>query len=438
MKVYWDPNFGTTFETANGDFRSHVGFRFQLDSVFWNQNRNLEPASQIGDLQDGAFFRRVRPRWDGVAYGIMEWDCELALEQVQNSVPNLDEVWVGLKDLPVIGTIRAGHIKVPQGLEGDLTSSSKAMTFLERAAYTDAFYDNFATGIWTGNNILNQHLTWAGAVYRQDNPRTNSGVDFGDGSYGYSGRMTFLPIDECEGRHLLHLGISYSWRKAEKADPGLVGPDLVRLRARPEMRDSIGDFAQSNTPALPGNNARLVDTGSLPGDSTGVIGTELFYVLGPFSLQAEWAMCYLNNVVTGSGKTFLDKTRSFNGGYVQLSYFLTGENRAYDRRLGRLWSNYIIKPFTNFWGVRTDQGLSFGVGAWELAGRWSYLNLNDGVIRGGVLDGVELGVNWYLNTNLKLQFEYMHNSRYDKDPATPQGGIPGNVNAFGTRLQFFF
>lgn len=429
MSARWDPTSGVRFETPNKDFTFHAGYRFQLDNVYFTQSNNIRPSAQIGDLQDGIFFRRSRPSFDGTLYEIIEFNCELALEQTQGSVPNFDEVWVGITKIPILGTVRIGHIKVPQGFEGDMVSSSKAMTFLERAAYTDAFYENFATGIWTGNSVLDQRMTWAFAAYRQDNPRTNSAADFGDGEYGYTGRLTGLPIYECDGRHLLHLGVSGTWRNNDRPDPGLANPRVARYRARPEQRDAIGDFGNG---VLPGNSSRLVDTGNINSGSTGILGTEVFYVLGPLSAQAEYAWAYANDAVVG-GKS--QGTLGFSGGYVELSYFLTGENRIYDRRLGREGSTYIASPYTPFWAVRRDGGgLSWGPGAWELAARWSHLDLNNGIIRGGKEDGLTLGVNWYLNTNLKIQFEYLHNNRYD----LRAGQVSGNVDALGIRTQLFF
>src|SRR5262249_7493516 len=84
MGVRWNPANGVTFATPNKDFVSHMGVRFQLDSVWWDQHANLNNPAQIGDLQDGIFFRRVRPSWDGQAWEVMEWNVELALEQIAN------------------------------------------------------------------------------------------------------------------------------------------------------------------------------------------------------------------------------------------------------------------------------------------------------------------------------------------------------------------
>src|SRR5205823_11584895 len=132
--------------------------------------------------------------------------------------------------------------------------------FLERSAYTDAFYQNFATGLWAGNSILDQHATWSAMWYRQDNfLGRNNGADFGDGQYGVSGRVTALPVYEDEGRCWLHLAASGTYRAGERPEPGLTGLQTVRFRARPQMRDAIGDYG--GTPAgaapsavpLPGN-----------------------------------------------------------------------------------------------------------------------------------------------------------------------------------------
>src|SRR5262249_26741791 len=149
--------------------------------------------------------------------------------------------------------------------------------------------------VWAGDSVLDQRVTWAGMAYRQDSNTLGpdsgqNGASFGDGKWGFSGRLTALPVWENDGRCLLHLGVSGTWRKAEDVPPpagvqaGTVGPTFIDFRARPQMRDAIGDYG--NAP-LPGNNRRLVDTGQLNPSSCTVIGTELLCINGPLSLQAE-------------------------------------------------------------------------------------------------------------------------------------------------------
>jgi phosphate-selective porin OprO/OprP len=455
LTVRWNPEQGLLFESKNKDFVSHIGYFMQWDTVSWTQNPNLRPLTQIGDLQDGTYFRRIRPLWDGRAWDFVEWNVILALEQVQGSAVNgasninLDEVWAGVYGIPIIGRIRAGHLKINQGLEGNQWSSSRCMTFMENAAYTDAFYNIFGTGIQTCNSWLDDgrngdRVTAQAAFYWQDNPLTNTGNIFGDGdNYAATGRVTALVIDECQDRHFLHLGLSATWRKDQRfglANVALGGLENDRFRARPELRDAIGGFGDLS--ALPGNTSRLVDTGPITGGSNSVIGTELWYNLGPFNVMAEYAFATLYGAgvpVTERGRTrTVTGDRNFNGGYVTVSYFLTGESQAYDHTFGRRAFTYIKRPFTNAWIKRDENGgLTTGWGAWELAARYSYLNLNDGPIQGGVMNGVTLGVNWYLNTNFKLQFEWVHDARWDKGTA-PFGTVPGSVDGFGTRMMIQF
>ena len=67
-------------------------------------------------------------------------------------------------------------------------------------------------------------------------------------------------------------------------------------------------------------------------------------------------------------------TTNLYGSYVYASYFLTGESRCYDRRVGDFKR---MTPYENFWLVRTPRGASAGWGAWEAACRWSYLDLSE-------------------------------------------------------------
>src|SRR5262249_10118857 len=58
MSARWDDGFRA--ETPNKDFTIHIGGRMQFDNVWWTQDPVTKTPTQIGDLQDGVFFRRVR------------------------------------------------------------------------------------------------------------------------------------------------------------------------------------------------------------------------------------------------------------------------------------------------------------------------------------------------------------------------------------------
>ncbi len=88
-----------------------------------------------------------------------------------------------------------------------------------------------------------------------------------------------------------------------------------------------------------------------------------------------------------------------NGVYVQASYFLTGESRNYKTSVGsfgRVTPNNSFDPASGHWG------------AFEVAGRYSWLDLQDEGNNGGEEQNVTLGLNWYLYSNLRLTANYVY------------------------------
>src|SRR5262249_5611700 len=156
---------GLYFETPNKDFTFHLGTWLQWDNVWWNESTGMKnaPVAQttaqgvasggVGNLQDGEYFRRIRLVMEGTFWKTFEYRYNFGFENDQFSTLGLDEMWIGENDIPVIGTVRVGHFKCPMGLEGDMSSSSRSMTFMERSSYSEAIElnQNFVTGIWFGN-----------------------------------------------------------------------------------------------------------------------------------------------------------------------------------------------------------------------------------------------------------------------------------------------
>ena len=121
----------------------------------------------------------------------------------------------------------------------------------------------------------------------------------------------------------------------------------------------------------------------------------------------------------------------FNGGYVQVAYTLTGENRAYDKKSGCLSRYYFGTqgPYENAFVVRDEAGgFCWGRGAWEVAARYTYTDLNSGVgntaVQGGIMDGFGIALNWYLNTNLTVNTEWIWDNRYAQPTAQPSTPVP--------------
>ena len=444
----------------------HPGMWAQWDNVWFGQSNYLKAPADgrpghaqgvasgvnrggIGPLQDGTFFRRIRPYIEGTFWDVFEYRLILAAENDQFSTEGLDEFWFGVNKIPFIGTMRMGHVKTPMGLEADMTASSRCMTFMERSAYSEAIElnQNFITGIWFNQSYFDDRMSQQFAIFRPDQG-ASSGTFFGTGQWGWQGRLTGLPLYEEEGRKLLHLGISDGYRNG-KNNLATSPFRFMQLRARPEMRDDVPAGSPSSAQAVPNSNSnRLIDTGQL----AAAVNTSWAWnscksgdrslcrpSTGGIASTARWASRQAGltfNPAISPGQNYM-----FNGGYVQLAYTLTGENRGYDKKLGTLARYYYGAggPYTNAWFVRDENGrLNVGTGAVEIAARYSYVNLNDGTglnrIAGGRLDGFSLALNWYLNRNMNLMIDWVSNRRSDVSPGT----FPGYMNGFGTELQIQF
>lgn len=449
MKASWEN--GLLFSTESKDWRIHVGGRFQFQSVWWQQPSSLKgsapgnggiPASTAGagvaTLDDGSFFRRVRFRADGTAYENFEFVTEVDFEQL--NYVTFDHMWFGAKNIPYLGTVRIGQHKIPQGLE--MMASDYHQTFLQdRSALSEAFWTLFGQGVFIADDYFDQRVTFQ-TMFHRIQPTGFFTSDFGDGNYASSTRMTWTPLYENDGRCIVHIGGSYQWRHSDLGrtiQPGGTGNDfadsqgVVRFRARPELRDATG-IGSIGSGVLGANTGRFVDTGFLLSSNTHTMSPEFLLIWGPFSVQAEAAWAYSQNVrqVYPTSSFGADRgSTTFWGGYVEASYFLTGEHRGYDRRFGT-FDRPTVKE--NAFAVRGDDGnLHYGCGAWQIAYRYSYLDLNSNGVNGGQLGQHSIGVNWYINDNTKIQLQYLNAHRNVAVPANS-----GSVNGLGMLAQWYF
>jgi phosphate-selective porin OprO/OprP len=209
----------------------------------------------------------------------------------------------------------------------------------------------------------------------------------------------------------IHAGLSGQW-VFQPPDQGSTAAaaqrHVLRFRDRPEIRV---------------DSTRLIDTGSIDTDSAYIYGLEVGATWKNWYLGAE--SFYYGIERTAATSALSDPT--FEGFYVQGSWILTGETRRYDAASGAFQAPRPFIPFTS----------SGGVGAWELALRFSRTDLDyhagalgtaaaPDAIRGGVQDIWTLGVNWYLNPNVKVMLNWLH---VDVDRLNPAG--PGNLTPFG-------
>jgi phosphate-selective porin OprO/OprP len=182
---------------------------------------------------------------------------------------------------------------------------------------------------------------------------------------------------------IVHIGGDYSY-----IDPA---NDRVQYRNQPEVFVGETGGAALVPDSVPTNVPPFVDTDLIAADNTNLFNVELGVSYGSLYAQSEVSFAAVNQ--EGGGPTAV-----FPGAYVHFGYFLTGERRVYNRPAGVFGRVVPLCPV----------GRACGPGAWEIAGRWSYIDLDDENIAGGRLNDLTLGVNWYLNRYTKFQFNYIH------------------------------
>ncbi|MBT5550763.1 MAG: hypothetical protein HOJ79_09830 [Nitrospina sp.] len=347
------------------DFKFRIGGRLMIDAAVYDEDDQ--------DLGSGTNIRRARLFFAGKVYE--DWKFRTQIEFADNLVSIRDAfiAYAGFEKT----LIKIGNFYESFGLES--WTSSKFDPFME---------DSLSVIFSPGRNI-------GVAAYTYGDRWTVSGGVFGEGpgdsrtdgeGFGASGRLTFSPIHQ--KKKAVHLGVA------------------VAFRGVPDDTQSVTFSSKPESNVTP---VSLVNTGAIT-DSLSFINwvLEAAVVVGPFSVQGEYVQSHLHRKDN-------NPNAQFQGSYIFASWFLTGESRPYNYK-SAIFSR--VKPNKN-----AGQG---GIGAWEAAIRYSQIDLNDGVIRGGEEENITLGLNWYVNPLIR----FMGNVVFiDTDP------VAGNVNATAIQMR---
>ena len=237
---------------------------------------------------------------------------------------------------------------MPVGLEQ--LETSKWITFIERALPEQLIFDRRLGAV-----VRRWGQSWqaaAGVFGEEPGDGAEAGEEEG---FGAAARFS---TNIALGDGFMHLGVSGSKFTTDGGD------DRVRFRQRPEVH-----LAE-----------RLLNTGRVRNvKTTGLIGAESAIQFGSFSLQAEY---FRSRVERRQGLSDVD----FAGWYAYGSWMFGGARRTYFRDSGEF-------------GYPHHPG---GEGVFELAMRYSTLDLNDADVQGGEGKNLTLGINWYPNRHVKI------------------------------------
>lgn len=381
--IKWDNGF--KIDSKDKKFKLKFGGRIMLDHAYFSQDDDLDAAFGPLESKDGTEFRRARFFISGLIYKNVEFKLNV---DFAGGEARMKDAFIGVKNIPVIGRIRVGHVKEP--IRFDALSSSKYFTFMERAIPAD-FANERNNGILLMNDFLDDKLSIQAGFFRNSDAFGNDKA--ADDGMVFTGRTTTLAIDNKEKEQLLHLGVGYSHRKPDE--------EVYNISVRPKSH--LGQ--------------KYISTGNIENvETVNIVNFETVYSAGAFSFQAE----YLNSNLKQKLPDF-SETYSFNNYYGQVSYFITGEHRPYKSSydtFGRL------KPKNNF--------MDGGSGAWEVALRYTHTDLNSKTIKGGEQGDITFGTNWYLNSATRVMFNYVWADIKKEDVGS------GNINIFEFRFQIDF
>ena len=291
-------------------------------------------------------FRRARLTLAGKALG---WDYKL--EQDFSAGTNLD----GLRDAYIAtglwgGKATIGHFKPYRSME-ELTSSNEIL-MMERpfASATGLFSGRqFQQGV--GYQRSGDNYTAGFTVF---NLRGASGAR--NEGMGASGRVTWAPINN--DNETLHFG---GWASQENANQG--SADM----------SAVANYAGRRGPS----QAIATTTGASRNTIT-AYGLEAAGAFGPLFFQGEYANATFGQPIGGD--------QDVSTWYLQGSWLLNGGHKPYKAAAGV------------FGSPKVDKGL------WELTARYDTIENKD--IANREATSVILGVNYYVNANLRFMFNY--------------------------------
>ncbi|MAU40704.1 MAG: hypothetical protein CMF31_03690 [Kordiimonas sp.] len=367
LKVKWKG--APQLSSKDGKFKMKVRGRVMADYVNLNDDSGMD--------RDATEFRRARLGVEGIVFKNIKYKFEV--DFADNDV-DITDAYLQWKAKPVSLTI--GQQKVPVSLEEQ--TSSRYITFMERAALTDGF--SFSRMIGIAASTGGDNWTVKAGIFQGD-------ADDGSDEQGrtYAIRATFGPeLGNSDAK--VHVGASYFYRENDDDD------GTLRYRQRPPVH--IAD--------------RYVDTRDMgtdiAGDNDQYFGVELAGVLGPLSVQGEYGWLEADNDL-GSNPTF-------TGGYVDVSYFITGESRNYKAKKGSFGRVKVKNPI--------NEG---GIGAVQVGVRYDTIDLSDNGIDCGEQESWIFGANWHLNNYTRIMANY---SFTDVDGGSYDGE---SIDAFAVRFQ---
>jgi phosphate-selective porin OprO and OprP len=305
----------------------------------------------------------------------------------------------------------------------DEATSSNDILFLERAS-AGVVATNIAAGDFRsafGSRWYNDTF-WAGAyvtgpatgaIHSASSINPNGTTE----QYGVVARAAGQVLSDKD--YSLHLGGDAQFL-IQPPHNLVTGAQTLTLSDRPELR--IDPTTLISTAAIANASAAQVYSAEVAG------------TYGALYFQGEYFWFNVERNANTGLPPIGAPNLNFQGGYAEASYVLTGESHKYNPSSASYGGINPANPFSLSSG---------GWGAWEIAGRYSTIDLNDRLastvgVAGGRQTVYTLALNWYLNRNVRLMFDYLHGDIVKQISPTNFGDSGSKFDAFAMRTQVAF
>jgi phosphate-selective porin OprO and OprP len=362
----------------NKAFNLRVGFAVLADYHFIGQDpislEQVGPQASVFDLRAGRILVMGRIKFKKPWFYVFSADYD--------EKRNRGDRVFDILDLAVtIPLWKKSRITIGKQKEPFIFEMVAVAAFLpHQERLLNPFFTSRNIGVRYTDNYFKDRMSFSVGVY---NDWFRSGLKLHESGTQVSGRVTGLPIYSKDRRTFLHLGLGLRYNGADQG--------TMRFTARPES--NVTDY--------------YADTGNLAATHATQFALEAFYNKRSFSVIAEYTRAWIAAPTRGNP--------SFNGSYVTVSYFLTGDTRPYDKYAANILP---IIPKSRW-------------GAVELVGRVGYVDLDDGFIKGGKLTTWYAGANWWASKQWKIGMGY---GLADLD----RFNLSGRTHRFITRVQWIY
>jgi phosphate-selective porin OprO/OprP len=360
---------GLVIRSADSNFVSYIHGYTQVDGRFYTGDNNA--------ASDTFLLRRVRPILEGTVYKTFDYRLMADLASGNGSSSTafnnalLDDAYVNAHPWSQF-QLQAGKFKSPVGLER--LESTADLTFIETGFATE-FTPNYDVGFELHNNLFTSPLAYAVGVFDGATDGGSTDASVGEGKDAVA-RLFAQPFIRTDIEFLRKLGFGVA---------GSVGDHTGTL---PTYKTSGQQtfYSYASTVSADGEQFR--------------IDPQLYYYVGPFGVQGEYVLSSSKIKSTAAGVP--DVRLNNRAWQVEASYFLTGEENTY--KPSSLVRVAPLAPFSLSGG---------GWGAFEVAARFQQMTLDPAAFpiyaaAGSARQATDWGVglNWYLNRNIKLNLDY--------------------------------